>query len=148
MRSGVWPYPFASRGHGAAQNSRCTIEIYIKHTMCTMTRRIFVTAFYRTRWSYSPEGSGTPLPPKSLLLECLIPGVSRSNVSFKVNGELTVLDAREGLLWVKTGSRWRPRECRLSGAKRKLISGDWRSVHSQTRTFSAYSKGFIFRARD
>ncbi len=36
--------------------------------------------------------------------------------------------------WVITGSQWRPRECRLSGAKRKSISGDWMSVHSQQQT--------------
>ncbi len=74
-----------------------------------------------------------PLP-APLLLECLIPGVSRSNVSFIVNGELTDLDAREGLLWVKSGSPAWASECPLLGVRRKSISGDWMSACSHNRT--------------
>ncbi len=46
----------------------CKIEANTKHAMRTMTRCIVEAAFYRTRWSYSSEGSGTPLLPKSLFI--------------------------------------------------------------------------------
>ncbi len=42
------------------------------------------------------------------------------------------------LLRVRFGSQPRPRKRLLSGAKRKSISGGWRSVHSQERTFELW----------
>ncbi len=65
-----------------------------------------------------------PLP-APLLLEYLIPGVSRSNVSFIVNGEITVLDAREGLLWVNLGSATVPSLTSAAGGRAEVDRIAW-----------------------
>ena len=74
-------------------------------------------------------GPRQPPRPRGKVIRHCKRGISRHLMTLK-RGDLIVLCPFR----VTPGSQRRPRKCRLSGAKRKSLSGGCRSVHSHERT--------------